>query len=112
RPVKKAWLGFPPRSLGWPTFDAQLAYYARTDVKGRISVRRVTDDRELAGLPGHLEPVLRFSPGSELLASGCLHETPGQAAKFRLWDWRRGKDGPEGALPGGALAGGVRPGAP
>src|SRR5262249_28927918 len=49
--IAKEWDGWPPGTTGL-NFDAQLKSYARCDVKGNISVRRVADDQELAHLPG------------------------------------------------------------
>src|SRR5262249_25501478 len=52
RPVKASWQGSPPGSSAGLAFDADLARYARSDLRGNVSVRRVEDDALLAELPG------------------------------------------------------------
>jgi WD40 repeat protein/tetratricopeptide (TPR) repeat protein len=49
-------------------FDAALDKYALADKDGNVSIRRVSDDRELFALPGLGEPVIgRFSPSGRYL---------------------------------------------
>jgi serine/threonine protein kinase/WD40 repeat protein len=69
------------------TFDPDMEHYARSDLKGNISVRRVADDQEVANLPGpggHAYQ-MKFSPDGRFL-SAYYAPNPG-----KLWDWRRGK---------------------
>jgi serine/threonine protein kinase/WD40 repeat protein len=92
----KEWEGWPAGSAGL-AFDADLERYAYSDARGNISVRRVTDDRELARLPGESPvgpntgaPFLLFSPDGNLLAARH-HRKPGQTGNLRVWDWRHGR---------------------
>jgi serine/threonine protein kinase/WD40 repeat protein len=92
----REWEGFPPGSSGAPAFDADLELYARGDETGTISIRRVSDDQELARLPG-LGPggagsgvdLMAFSPDRRYLAVRNWHHLPGQSTNFQMWDWRR-----------------------
>src|SRR5260370_27100204 len=77
-------------------FDADLERYARSDSKGNLSVRRVTDDWELARLPGQGPggaasgaADMRFHPRDDLLAVRYWHRLSGQASNFCVWDWQR-----------------------
>src|SRR5262249_20462159 len=47
----RTWDGFPPGSFN-VDFDDRLEVYARTDLRGNCSVRRVEDDTEMAFLWG------------------------------------------------------------
>jgi WD40 repeat protein/Flp pilus assembly protein TadD/tRNA A-37 threonylcarbamoyl transferase component Bud32 len=89
----KAW----PQGSEGVAFAADLRFYARSDPKGNISVRRLGDDGELAllrgegpGGPNTGAPSVWFSPDGNLLAARH-HQSGGQATNFRLWDWRLGK---------------------
>jgi WD40 repeat protein/Flp pilus assembly protein TadD len=81
-----SWQGYPPGSAGL-AFDHTLERYARSDMQGNISIRRVADDQELARLPGTGKPAwfLRFSPDGRFLASRVDH------VHSRVWDIARGK---------------------
>jgi WD40 repeat protein len=74
------WDGFPPGTER-VAFDAALQRYARCDQQGRISIRRVKDDTEIAQLPGLASGSwgLLFSPDGNFLAT--LHP-PG---RLRVW---------------------------
>jgi serine/threonine protein kinase len=50
--VVKEWEGFPAGSRGHLAFDADLEHYTNSDGKGNISIRRVSDDQEVARMPG------------------------------------------------------------
>jgi len=95
----KEWEGFPDGSSGQPRFDANLTVYARADVNGNISVRRVDDDRELARLPyegregsasSAIETSFAFSPNGQVLGIRFLAPLPGRRTNYVLWDWRLG----------------------
>jgi serine/threonine protein kinase/WD40 repeat protein len=90
-----AWDGYPPGSNGL-AFDAAFERYARGDVSGAVSVRRVADDVELlrlAGVPAR-EARLEFDPTGRYLAAGY---PAGQGGAFRVWDLQAGA--PVGGLP-------------
>jgi len=74
-------LAFPPETAG-VGFGNRFELFARSDRKGNISVRRVSDDTEIAFLPGEGGPcwILRFSPDDTLLAAKT--ETGG----FNVWE--------------------------
>jgi serine/threonine protein kinase/WD40 repeat protein len=85
------WMGYPPGSEGGVGFDANLKRYARSDGQGTISIRRVTDDQELARLPGRGKGAgaMVFSPDGNCLAV-CYHlPFRGQSAKLVAWVWQR-----------------------
>jgi serine/threonine protein kinase/formylglycine-generating enzyme required for sulfatase activity/WD40 repeat protein len=66
-------------------FDPDLEYYARSDLQGTISVRRVADDQEVASLPGpgtHAYQ-MKFSPDGRFL-SAFYHK---DSAPQRIWQW-------------------------
>src|SRR5439155_782510 len=66
--VVKEWNGYPGGS-DWVDFDPALAHYARSDLRGNVSIRRVADDAEIASLPGSGNRVgLRFDPTGQYLA--------------------------------------------
>jgi serine/threonine protein kinase/WD40 repeat protein len=91
RTVGKEWEGLPPGSSGHVTFDADLEHYARSDLKGNISIRGVSDDRELAVLPSGGASgagAMTFSPDGRWIAVRHWHPLPGQSTNFRMWDWR------------------------
>jgi hypothetical protein len=91
------WEGFPSGSSGI-AFDANIEHYARSGLKGDISVRRVSDDQELTLLAGEKlgdlslgATALVFSPDGSYLAVRNLHPSPGQSSELRIWDWRLGQ---------------------
>lgn len=68
-------------------FNQDLTRYARSDVKGNISIRRVEDDQELTALSGSGVPAwtLRFSPdGRQLVVNYHVANTPNRHVVF--WD--------------------------
>jgi WD40 repeat protein len=77
--------GYPPGSTAL-TFDPDFEHYARSDLQGNISIRRVADDREVMRLRVHgTHPHhLTFSPGGRFLSAS--YHPPGSG---RIWDWRR-----------------------
>ena len=93
----REWEGVPPghsRGLG---LAPDFTHYARADLKGNVSVRRVADDAEVTILPGDGPggggsgaANLAFSPDGRLLSATYWHTLPGGKANFRLWDWRAG----------------------
>ena len=103
QPLPK-WSGSPPGTVDHPGFDADLKHYARCDSKGNISVRRVSDDQELARLPAQgsgaaslsHEDTLSFSPDGTLLAVHYARSSPnrrdrrsGQRHSNTPWPRRR-----------------------
>lgn len=97
RPLKE-WEGWPAGSSAGFAFDANLERYARSDLKGNISIRRVSDEVELGRLSGggpggggSGASNMCFSPNGELLAISYWHLVPGTSTNFLLWDWQRGK---------------------
>jgi WD40 repeat protein/Flp pilus assembly protein TadD len=68
--VFKEWDGLLPSSQNW-TFDAGLQRYARAELGGAVSIRRVEDDAELLRLPELGPPddfeSLQFSPDGRFL---------------------------------------------
>ncbi len=85
--VAREWDGFPEGSsaLG---FDADLRRYARGNVEGDVSIRRVADDTEIVNLRG---PKVRaqaflFSPNGRYLFAGYHHNSP---REFWVWDLTR-----------------------
>ncbi|HEX4608735.1 MAG TPA: hypothetical protein VH092_11080, partial [Urbifossiella sp.] len=81
-PVKE-WDGCPPGTTAF-ALDRDFARYARADQAGRVSVRRVADDAELASLPGAGPSTeyegLRFSPDGRFLHVLAVRPPVG-----RLW---------------------------
>jgi WD40 repeat protein len=90
-------------------FDPEFEHYARSDLKGNISVRRVADDREVALLPGPgaRAYALRFSPDGRYLFASYV------PSLSRIWDWRRAhvvlKDVSNAFSPDGARLADVQP---
>jgi WD40 repeat protein len=89
--------GVPAGSAGL-AFDPDFEHYARSDLRGNISVRRVADDREVARLPGFGTHawLLKFSPDGRFLAA--LYSEPG---RHRVWEWGRARVVLEGDIAGG-----------
>jgi dipeptidyl aminopeptidase/acylaminoacyl peptidase len=75
----KRWLGYPAGSAGL-NFDHTLERYVRCDAKGDITVRQVSDDRELLQLPGSgtRSYNLSFSPDGRYLVTS--------REKVEVWD--------------------------
>jgi hypothetical protein len=68
--LEKQWDGWPEGSCHL-AFDDQLERYARSDLKGNITVRRLADDAEVARRPGDGDMVpLGFS------RAGCPVHSP------------------------------------
>jgi WD40 repeat protein/tRNA A-37 threonylcarbamoyl transferase component Bud32 len=82
--------GFPPGSRG-VGFDSALARYARGDVQGNISIRRVSDDVEVQHLPGDgVQPaIILFSPNDKFLAVKYHND---HRLYFALWDLAEEKE--------------------
>jgi serine/threonine protein kinase/WD40 repeat protein len=74
-------------SSGYAAFDADLERYAACDGKGRISVRSLVENREIARVPGSSHPVWRieFSSGGRYLASRS-HEPSKSDAVCQVWE--------------------------
>jgi serine/threonine protein kinase/WD40 repeat protein len=81
RPAR-SWAGHPPGTTA-VVFDANLEHYARSNARGEISVRRVSDDVELASLPGPGAHAyyLKYSPDGRYLAA-LYH----RSSDLRVWD--------------------------
>lgn len=88
--LAKSWDGFPPGTQVM-AFDSELKQYARSDLQGNITVRRVANDQEIVGLqgPGTHAYYLKFSPDGKFLAA-IYHEL--RPAALYIWDLRRGKE--------------------
>lgn len=83
--VAHAWKGRPP-GTALASVDQRFELLARGDKQGGISVRRVSDDAELASLPGFGVPaawIMQFSPDARLLAVAY-----GDTRRCRVWDWK------------------------
>ncbi len=83
--LAKDWPGYPEGAY-FVVFDPRLERYARCDLKGNISIRRVADDQELIALPGPGSGggLLRFSPDGEYLAASYPY-----ARLLQVWDLSR-----------------------
>jgi serine/threonine protein kinase/WD40 repeat protein/tetratricopeptide (TPR) repeat protein len=88
QPVNE-WLGLSDGDDDLPAFDANLEHYARSDLRGNISVCRVGDSRELVRLPGPGTGAwfMRFHPQGDLLAA--VYRGGGKQALCRVWRWRK-----------------------
>jgi serine/threonine protein kinase/WD40 repeat protein len=77
--------GYPPGSTAL-TFDPDFEHYARSDLQGNISIRRVAGDREVQFLRGPPMAAhhLKFSPEGRFLAAFYNNSRAGA-----VWDWRR-----------------------
>jgi WD40 repeat protein/tetratricopeptide (TPR) repeat protein len=122
RLVQPEWPGFPSGCSGWPGFDADLERYARSDMYGTISVRRVAGDQELARLPGHGRlpgdgpgpgaewkagrgaDWMVFSPDGSLLGVRYWRRIDDSPTDLQIWDWRREKKVFRPSFPVEALA--------
>jgi serine/threonine protein kinase/WD40 repeat protein len=66
--VAKEWDGYPA-GTEMVDFDASLTRYARADLQGNVSIRRVTDDEQITQIPSQGTRVgLRFSADGQFLA--------------------------------------------
>jgi WD40 repeat protein len=65
-------------------FEASLTRYARGDANGDVSVRRVSDDSEIARLPGDGRSawIVQFSPDGTKIATKCHNSG---AVSVRIW---------------------------
>ena len=72
-------------------FDTELEQYAREDLEGVVSVRRVSDDAELFRLPavGKRVVEVRFSPGARYLAVEYVLDTGYEVHVWELTTQRR-----------------------
>jgi WD40 repeat protein len=76
------------RRTGW-AFDAAVERYARGDMDGNVSIRRLSDDQELIRLPGFGIPVwgLHFSRDNRYFVARYEDNSP---ATLFVWDLARG----------------------
>jgi eukaryotic-like serine/threonine-protein kinase len=90
--VAREWEGVPPNSFGL-AFDAKLEHYSIGDAQGNLSIRTVSDNREIIRLPGTGSPawVVRFSPGGRWLAAKYHLSGENDNNRARVWDWSRGQ---------------------
>jgi serine/threonine protein kinase/WD40 repeat protein len=84
RIAKKIPGGLPPDCAAL-CFDPNFEHYARSDLKGNISVRRVAGDQEVKCLEGFGVHAwrMKFSPDGRFLLA--LYADPG--ARHRIWEW-------------------------
>ncbi|MCI0537910.1 MAG: hypothetical protein L0Z50_22065 [Verrucomicrobiales bacterium] len=87
--VRKQWAGFPEGTVT-VAIDPEHQFYARCNEQGRISVREVASDQEMASLDGPPRMCVRmqFSPGSRYLAAGFFAPADNQMNEVRVWEWR------------------------
>ncbi|HZU35957.1 MAG TPA: protein kinase, partial [Gemmataceae bacterium] len=80
--LARSWEGNPPGTMA-VVFDADLEHYARSNARGDLSVRRVSDDTELARLPGPGTHAyyLKYSPDGRYLAA--LYD---RSSDLHVWD--------------------------
>jgi serine/threonine protein kinase/WD40 repeat protein len=92
RPIR-AWEAFPAGSGGAFTVDANFEHYARADLDGNISIRRIADDSEAVLLPGfgNSITILQFHPSGDSLIVRYA-DPPGRPGFLSMWDWRRGAE--------------------
>ncbi|HEV3260403.1 MAG TPA: protein kinase [Gemmataceae bacterium] len=81
----KEWDGWPAGTTTFD-FDTRLERYARADNDGKVSIRRVSDDRELIALPSIGQPAtVRFSPsGRHVVVCGGSDQANGP---LQLWQF-------------------------
>jgi serine/threonine protein kinase/WD40 repeat protein len=77
--------GFPTGSASL-AFDSDFRHYARSDLKGDISIRRVADDQEVKLLPGPGKHAygMKFSTNGRYLSAWYV-------GSGLLWDWREAR---------------------
>jgi WD40 repeat protein len=73
---------FPADCADFPAFDATLSRYARCHFRGAISVRRISDDRELAEVPSPDR-----KPARLLMSHGGARLAAQTADCLEVWDW-------------------------
>jgi serine/threonine protein kinase/WD40 repeat protein len=73
---------YPADAIDFPAFDATLSHYARSHFRGVISVRRMSDDRELVDL---LFPTGK--PARPLLSPGGTRLAAHTDNHLVVWDW-------------------------
>ena len=81
--IEKEWDGWPEGSPGLD-FDAKLERYARSNKDGTVSIRRLSDDRELFALASMGQPAsMRFSPSGRhlVVCSGSQAAGP-----LKVWE--------------------------
>jgi serine/threonine protein kinase/WD40 repeat protein len=86
--VVKEWDGWPAGSDSI-TFDPAFTYYARSDTRGKVTVRRPADNQEVAHLDGAGYAVaIRFSPDGRALAvmDGYQRKSP-----LKVWNLAGGQ---------------------
>ncbi|MGE0378194.1 MAG: protein kinase, partial [Planctomycetaceae bacterium] len=97
--VQREWVGCPggPAQVGALAFDQRLERYARSDVQGNVSIRRVDGDQELQSLPGSglWVPHICFSPDGTYVAVVHLGN---MGVDNLLHLWKLGSGGPEQVL--------------
>jgi WD40 repeat protein len=97
---ESAWKDSPEGTYGW-TFDLAHELYAWSDQQGNFHIRRMSDDFEMAFLPGFGRRawIAQFSPGSQFFAA--KYHPPGRSHpnQFYIWDIERQAKTLE--LPGG-----------
>jgi serine/threonine protein kinase/WD40 repeat protein len=102
--VAQEWDGYPAGSCN-VSFDGALRHYARTDQGGAFTVRRVSDDEEIARGPGpgsRTYPML--SPDGRFLAV-CAEYPPDGPSLGRVQVWRLGGEEPVAVIDEWATAG-------
>jgi serine/threonine protein kinase/WD40 repeat protein len=73
---------FPVDGADFPAFDATLSHIARCNFRGVISIRRISDDRELAEFPAPGR-----KPGRLLMSPGGVRLAAQTADSLEVWDW-------------------------
>jgi WD40 repeat protein len=81
------WTGYWKAVAFTPRWDV----YARAEVEGPISVRRVDDDGEIIRLPGSgpTAYILTFGPDGRYLLARCFRGE--QPIEYIVWEWRSGR---------------------
>jgi WD40 repeat protein/tRNA A-37 threonylcarbamoyl transferase component Bud32 len=88
--------GLPPNPSGLSfsiAFDAKLERYTVGDARGNLSIRNVSDSREVMRLPGPGSPawIVRFSPGGRWLAAKYCPPDQNDTNRVWVWDLARGQ---------------------
>jgi WD40 repeat protein/Tfp pilus assembly protein PilF len=94
--LQRRWKAIPSNASS-VAFDTQFQRYAVGDTKGKIVIRRVVDDEQIARLSPSVSAVvggLRFSPDGHFLFAH--YRVPG--GHFQLWDLRQGEPALVGVL--------------
>jgi serine/threonine protein kinase/WD40 repeat protein len=99
--VAREWDGYPA-GTDFVEFDPSFTHYARADLQGNVSIRRVKDDERIARIPGQGTRVgLRFSADGQYLAVLVTYQPT-----VPLKVWHLGGDEPRVVLDEPANAGG------